>query len=113
MWIGYAVSARQRGGFNGCRDGRGGERRVVPIKLEGAAEFFLLYRLEQGVVGRIQVASPECPLDLGGLTLHWFSNVTGAIARCDRARCSGSASAPAIARRARLPTRSRTIRTWT
>ena len=78
MWLGYAVPARQRGGFNGCWDGRGGGRRVVPIKLEGAAEFVVLYRLEQGVVGRIQIASPECPLDLGGLTLHWFSNVTAA-----------------------------------
>ena len=77
MWIGYAVPARQRGGFNGCWDGGRG-RRVVPIKLEGAAEFFVLYRLEQGMVGRIQIASPECPLDLGGLTLHWFSNVTAA-----------------------------------
>ena len=76
LWIGYAVPARQRGGFNGCWDGQGGGRTAIPIKLEGPAELFVLYRLENGVVGRIQIASPECPLDLGGLTLHWLSGVT-------------------------------------
>ena len=78
LWIGYAVPAQQRGGFNGCWDGQGGGRRVIPIKLEGPSELFVLYRMEHGAVGRIQIASPECPLDLGGLSLHWFSSVTAA-----------------------------------
>jgi hypothetical protein len=75
MWIGYAVTTRSFGGNNGCWDGKGG-RQVSPVRLEGPSELFLLYRVEDGAVGRIQFAAPECSLDLGGLTLHWFSNVS-------------------------------------
>jgi hypothetical protein len=78
MWIGYGVATRPSGGGNGCWDRRGGGGPVVPVKLEGVAELYVLYRIEDGMVGKIQIASPECPLDLGGLTLHWLSNVTAA-----------------------------------
>ena len=70
---------RDRSSGDGCWDGRNGAGRAVrPVKLEGSAELFVLYRVDSGAVGRIQIASPECPLDLGGLTLHWLSNVTAA-----------------------------------
>jgi hypothetical protein len=79
MWIGYSVATRPSGGSNGCWDRRGaGAGPVVPVKLEGVAELYVLYRVEDGMVGKIQIASPECPLDLGGLTMHWLSNVTAA-----------------------------------
>jgi hypothetical protein len=76
MWIGYAVATRGSGGSNGCWDK--GARTAGPVKLEGTPELFILYRIENGTLGRIQFASPECSLDLGGLTLHWLSNVSAA-----------------------------------
>jgi hypothetical protein len=48
---------------------------VGPLKLEGAETMYVLYRIEEGRVQRIRVSSPECPLDAGGLTLHWLTGV--------------------------------------
>src|SRR6185295_8924543 len=62
---------------DGCWDGRNG-RRTTPVKLEGSSDLFVLYRVENRAVGRIQIASPDCALDLGGLTLHWLANVPAA-----------------------------------
>ena len=76
-WIGYAVRGRDRSSGDGCWDGRNG-RRTTPVKLEGSADLYVLYRLENRAVGRIQVASPDCALDLGGLTLRWLTNVSAA-----------------------------------
>jgi hypothetical protein len=76
-WIGYAVRGRERSRGDGCWDRRDGGRVVpTPVKLEGSADLFVLYRVEDHAVGRIQIASPDCPLDVGGLTLHWLANVT-------------------------------------
>ena len=77
-WIGYAVRGRERGGGDGCWDGRNGAIRTTPVRLEGSADLFVLYRVENRAVGRIQIASPDCPLDVGGLTLHWLTSVTAA-----------------------------------
>ena len=55
-----------------------GRTRVGPLKLEGAETIYVLYRIEEGGVQRIRVASPECPLDAGGLTLHWLTGVRAA-----------------------------------
>ena len=76
-WIGYAVRGRDRSNGDGCWDGRN-SRRTAPVKLEGSSDLFVLFRVENRVVGRIQIASPDCALDLGGLTLHWLTNVTAA-----------------------------------
>lgn len=79
MWIGYEVRGRERSQGDGCWDWRNGGRVVpAPVKLEGSAGLFVLYRVENGAVGRIQIASPDCPLDVGGLTLHWLANVSSA-----------------------------------
>src|SRR5688500_14461131 len=78
LWIGYAVRGRDRSRGDGCWDGRSGGVRLSPVRLEGSADLFILYRIENQTVGRIQIASPDCPLDLGGLTLHWLTNVTAA-----------------------------------
>jgi hypothetical protein len=78
LWIGYAVRGRDRSRGDGCWDGRNGGVRVSPVRLEGTPDLFVLYRVENRTVGRIQIASPDCPLDLGGLTLHWLTTVTAA-----------------------------------
>jgi hypothetical protein len=77
LWIGYAVRGRGRSQGDGCYDRRDW-RPVTPVRLEGSADLFVLYRVEAGMVGRIQIASAECPLDLGGLTLHWLTSVSAA-----------------------------------
>jgi hypothetical protein len=77
-WVGYAVRAQDRSHSDGCWDSRKGGVRVAPIRLEGSSELFVLYRVEDRAVGRIQIASADCPLDLGGLKLHWLTNVTAA-----------------------------------
>ena len=76
-WIGYSVRGRGRSSGDGCWDGRNG-RRTTPVKLEGSSDLFVLFRVENRAVGRIQIASPDCALDLGGLTLHWIANVPAA-----------------------------------
>jgi hypothetical protein len=76
-WIGYAVRGRERSLGDGCWNWHNGARVVpTPVKLEGSADLFVLYRVENRAVGRIQIASPDCPLDVGGLTLHWLTNVS-------------------------------------
>jgi hypothetical protein len=76
-WIGYAVSVNRRDGESGCwaSDGTSGRTRVGPLKLEGADSIFVLYRIADRAVQRIRIASPECPLDTGGLTLYWLTGV--------------------------------------
>lgn len=76
LWIGYAVRGRDRSGGDGCWDSRSGGVRVSPVRLEGSADLFILYRVDNRTVGRIQIAAPDCPLDLGGLSLHWLAGVT-------------------------------------
>jgi hypothetical protein len=95
MWIGYAVSARsgehQMCCWNGdgsgdccagCRLEPGSSsavRLVRPspgaIVLERGDSFFVLYRIDQGQINRIRMFSEDCPLDLGGRTLHWLTSV--------------------------------------
>jgi hypothetical protein len=74
------------GGNGGCCDGcrlEPGSTSSVnrppampgPIPLEGGRIFFVLYRVERGEVDRIRLFSEDCPLDGGGLTLHWLTDV--------------------------------------
>jgi HEAT repeat protein len=76
-WIGYAVPANRRDSQDGCwTSGDGlGRTRVGPVKLEGSDTVFVLYRIADRSVQRIRIASPECPLDAGGLTLYWLTGV--------------------------------------
>lgn len=77
VWFGYAIATRSRGDDGGCWDGSS-RRAATPIRLEGPAQLFVLFRMDQDGVDRILFASPQCPLDLGGLTLHWLTGVTAA-----------------------------------
>jgi hypothetical protein len=76
-WVGYAVPANRRDSQDGCwTSGDGlGRTRVGPVKLEGSDTVFVLYRIADRSVQRIRIASPECPLDAGGLTLYWLTGV--------------------------------------
>ena len=51
-----------------------GEKNRI-IKLEGPRQLFVLYRLEAKHVTRIRLASEECTLDFGGLSLVWLTAV--------------------------------------
>jgi hypothetical protein len=72
------VASRSRGDDGNCWDGQGGRRVAAPIRLEGPVELFVLYRMDANGLDRIRFASSQCPLDLGGLTLHWLTNVSAA-----------------------------------
>lgn len=75
-WVGYTVPVNRRQGDDGCwTSGDFGRSRVGPVKLEGADTMFVLYRIGDGAIQRIRVASPECPLDTNGLALHWLTGV--------------------------------------
>jgi hypothetical protein len=59
MWVGYAVATNPRGGDNGCWSSRDGfARRVGPVKLEGSDTLYVLYRIADRRVDRIQFSSP-------------------------------------------------------
>jgi hypothetical protein len=105
LWIGYAVRGRDRSRGDGCWDSRNGGVRLAPVRLEGSTDLFVLYRVDNRVVDRIQVASPDCPLDLGGLTLHWLTNVSpsasvdwlDSLTRGDTSRRAGNGAVLAMA----------------
>lgn len=79
-WVGYAVPVNRSDRESGCWsvDGVNGRTRVGPLKLEGPDSVMVLYRIAGKDVQQIRVASPECPLDAGGLTIHWFTGVRAA-----------------------------------
>jgi HEAT repeat protein len=45
------------------------------VKLEGARQLVVLFRLEERRVDRIRVASEDCALDAGGLPFLWLTGV--------------------------------------
>jgi hypothetical protein len=79
-WVGYAVPVNRSDRESGCWsvDGLNGRTRVGPLKLEGPDTVMVLYRIAGNDVQQIRVVSPECPLDAGGLTVHWFTGVRAA-----------------------------------
>jgi hypothetical protein len=76
-WIGYAVKTQSRDS-GGCWSGDGpfASRPLKSVKLEGSDGLFVLLRVAARQVERIKIASSECPLDAGGLTVHWLTGVT-------------------------------------
>jgi HEAT repeat protein len=49
-----------------------------PIRLEGPETMVVLYRVEEKIVQRIRLFSPDCELDAGGRTVQWLDGVDGA-----------------------------------
>src|SRR5260370_1836829 len=92
-WVGYAVEevAGERGVCcdNNWDDGNCGTCRLEKenggttstahtegyVKLEGARQLVVLYRLEAKQVIKIRVASEDCTLDGGGLPFVWLTGV--------------------------------------
>ena len=75
-WIGYTVKTQARDSGGCWSDGSSSARPLKSVKLEGSAELFVLFRVAERRVERIKIASAECPLDAGGLTVHWLTGVT-------------------------------------
>jgi len=97
QWVGYSVDeiAGERimccGNWNvgeGCETCRlesdqhwtsgtakGDNRTDSTVKLEGARQLVVLFRLEGRQVVRIRVASEDCTLDAGGLPFLWLTGV--------------------------------------
>jgi hypothetical protein len=87
LWIGYAVpivsGERQSCCWNNDSRGCGleGHRGVVPqapsgpVMLEGPTHATILLRVEARQVGKIRAFSGDCPLDAGGLPVHWLTGV--------------------------------------
>jgi HEAT repeat protein len=46
-----------------------------PIKLEGATDFVMLFRIENRRLDRVRVYSADCALDAGGRTVHAIAGV--------------------------------------
>ncbi len=92
-WVGYSADeiAGERsvccGNYNdgeGCgtcrlekehSNGGGTTSAQGPVKLEGARQLVVLFRLEAKEVMRIRVASEDCTLDAGGLPFVWLTGV--------------------------------------
>ena len=96
LWIGYAIDIQDPEWNACCYDGdhhgfccggcslegtRGvkqtvaGTRAPETVQLEGTAQAIVLYRVENGQVGKIRAYSSGCRLDAGGLPVHWLTNV--------------------------------------
>src|SRR6266567_7007715 len=92
-WVGYRVDevAGERGVCcdNNWNDGNCGTCRLEKenggtsntthpdgnVKLEGARQIVVLYRIEARQVVKIRAASDDCTLDAGGLTFVWLTGV--------------------------------------
>jgi len=48
------------------------------VELEGPGKLVVLFRAEQGKLGKIRVASENCVLDAGGLHVNWLTEVNPA-----------------------------------
>lgn len=56
-------------------DGAGAAAPQQPIKLEGATDFVMLFRIENRRIDRVRVYSADCALDGGGRTVHAITGV--------------------------------------
>jgi hypothetical protein len=93
-WIGYSVdhiagehsvccgNYRDGGGCGTCNLERDRStasttttNSAATVKLEGARQLVVLFRLEAKQVMRVQVASEDCTLDVGGLPFIWLAGV--------------------------------------
>jgi hypothetical protein len=84
-WFTYAVPLAEGdrhicdGNFD---DGSAARRPGLPpgqppvMMLEGPRRVWILFRVDEGRVDRIRLASEDCTLDVGGLTVHWANNVS-------------------------------------
>jgi hypothetical protein len=73
-WVGYAVPVLE--GDRWMCDAIMTTRNATgTLALEGGRLLYVLYRLDAGQINRIRIASDDCTLDAGGLTVHWLTGV--------------------------------------
>jgi hypothetical protein len=80
-WFGYAIKARPHSGETCCDQCRLEEHSInhgTPVQLEGSSERALLYRVDSGGVGKMEVRQTSCSLDAGGLPFIWLTGVQAA-----------------------------------
>ena len=49
-----------------------------PVRLEAGTQVTVFVRLVEKRIERLRVLSDDCPVDAGGMELHWLTGVTGA-----------------------------------
>jgi HEAT repeat protein len=69
VWIAYSEPAAP-----GRHDMCSQDKRTA-VMLEGSNSIVVLYRVEQHAVQRVQIATEDCAIDAGGLTVYWLENV--------------------------------------
>ena len=72
-WFGYEVPATRTASL-GC-DYRDGYNGSGTVHLEPPPTAIILFRVEGGAVQRIRSFSPFCDIDVGGLPMHWLTDV--------------------------------------
>jgi hypothetical protein len=88
-WLAYAVSLvpgdrsicdgiTYTGSAQVQRENKTGPTSPPVMMLEGPRALWVLYRLEDGAITRIRMASEDCTLDAGGLAVNWIAGVTPA-----------------------------------
>ena len=73
-WIGYSVPSTRTNSL-GCDYVRDGFSSPGVVHLEPPDHAVILFRVENGVVGKIRTLSPDCEIDAGGLPVHWLNDV--------------------------------------
>jgi hypothetical protein len=76
-WIcdGMHVNGSESITIQSGRDNRAG---TTVMMLEGPRQMWVLFRTDGGAVNRIRLASENCTLDAGGLTVNWVADVAPA-----------------------------------
>ncbi len=106
-WVGYAEPIVPRRGQSGCwlEDRRGNHDVAVTgtqtVKLEGPTDLVVLLRVENHQIDKIEMFTPECDLDAGGLPFVWLAGVGASesirflesIAKSDNGRVADAAVA--------------------
>jgi hypothetical protein len=70
VWIGYKVAA-VAGRRQTCWD----TNYAGTVHLEGPREFYILYRVKENRVERVQTFSPDCVIDAGNAVFYWLADV--------------------------------------
>jgi hypothetical protein len=69
------IRNRDSGGFGDFDDGRAAG---APVRLEGPNALLVLVRIENAQLSQLQVESPDCRFDAGGLPFYWITGVPAA-----------------------------------
>ena len=76
-WIAYSVPAARTRNFGCDSNWRDGQTTIAggTVHLEPAADIMLLFRVENGQVGRVRSLALDCDIDAGGVPFHWLTAV--------------------------------------